>query len=142
VDGPDYRHRGLPEPPPPLSDGEVRARAGATPGATLDDFGELLSHLAGLHPSRYGALVDGVSAVHLLGVRAAPDQNVALRLVVLADRLYDRQVPIVASGESLDRLFDAEMLAGGYRTKYRRAVSRLVALNRMGAEVGVVDGTT
>jgi cell division protein ZapE len=142
VDGPDYRHRGLPETVASMTQNEVRARAESLPGATLDRFDELMRHLAGLHPSRYGALVDGVSAVHLVGVHAVPDQNVALRLVVLADRLYDRQIPVVVSGEPLDRLFDADMLAGGYRKKYRRAISRLVALNRIGAEVHTADVTT
>ncbi len=130
VDGPDFRHRGRPEAPNPWTEGDVRAHAASTDGATLDDFDALIEHLARLHPSRYGALVDGVSAVHLLGVRPAPDQNVALRLVVLADRLYDRQVPLVASGGRLDELFDDDMLAGGYRKKYHRAISRLVALAR------------
>jgi cell division protein ZapE len=133
VDGPDYRHRGLPAPPPPLTDDEVRTRAAARDDATLDDFGGLVEHLATLHPSRYGALLDGVRAVHLTGVAPAPDQNVALRLVVFADRLYDRQLEVVTSGVPLDQLFDAEMLAGGYRKKYRRAISRLVALARLGA---------
>jgi cell division protein ZapE len=142
VDGPDFRHRGLPEPPPPLAEEQLRGRAETCPGATLDDFDELVRHLATLHPSRYGALVDGVAAVHLSGVRTAPDQNVALRLVVLADRLYDRQIPVLVSGAPLDRIFDADMLAGGYRKKYRRAISRLVALNRIGAEAGAADGTT
>lgn len=136
VDGPDYRHRGLPQAPPPLPDAEVRSRAATTPGSTLDGFGELVAHLATLHPSRYGALVDGVAAVHLCGVAPAPDQHTALRLVVLADRLYDRQIPVIASGVPLDALFDADMLAGGYRKKYRRAISRLVALNRSGVGDG------
>ena len=138
VDGPDYRHRGLPEPPAPLPDDEVVRRAEATAGATLDDFEALLRHLATLHPSRYGALVEGVTAVHLTGVRPAPDQNVALRLVVLADRLYDRQIPLIISGRPLDQLYSPEMLEGGYRKKYRRSISRLVALNRigLGAPVG------
>jgi cell division protein ZapE len=78
--------------------------------------------------------VDGVTAVHLVDVRPAEDQNVALRLVVLADRLYDREIPVRVSGVPLDQLFDAEMLAGGYRKKYRRAISRLVALNRADIE--------
>ena len=65
------------------------------------------------------------------GLEPAPDQNVALRLVVLADRLYDRQVPLTAAGLPLNRLFGEEMLAGGYRKKYRRAISRLVALARL-----------
>jgi cell division protein ZapE len=38
VDGPDYRHRGLPDPPPPLTEDELRARAAVDPDATVDDF--------------------------------------------------------------------------------------------------------
>jgi cell division protein ZapE len=78
--------------------------------------------------------------VHLLGVTPAPDQNVALRLVVLADRLYDRQIPVVTSGMPLDEIFDEQMLTGGYRKKYRRAVSRLVALTRLGGTAEVRSG--
>ncbi|MEU6645477.1 cell division protein ZapE [Saccharomonospora sp. NPDC046836] len=130
VDGPDYRHRGLPEPPRPLSEEELLASASALPGATLDDFDALCEHLARLHPSRYGRLVDGVPAVHLRGVRPAADQAIALRLVAFADRLYDRAIPVLVSGASLGELFTEEMLAGGYRKKYLRAVSRLTALAR------------
>ena len=130
VDGPDYRHRGLPDAPEPMSDEELTGLASATDDATCDEFGELCDHLAGLHPSKYGRLVDGVSAVHLRGVQAAPDQDVALRLVALADRLYDRAIPVRVSGESLANLFTEEMLHGGYRKKYLRAISRLTALSR------------
>ncbi|GDY32965.1 cell division protein ZapE [Gandjariella thermophila] len=130
VEGPDYRHRGLPDPPEPMSDDDLAASAEALPGATLDDFDELCAHLARLHPSRYGPLVDGVAAVHLRGVHAAPDQDVALRLVSLADRLYDRAIPVAVSGQPLSALFTEEMLGGGYRKKYLRALSRLVALSR------------
>jgi cell division protein ZapE len=51
---------------------------------------------------------------------------------VLVDRLYDRDVPVLASGVALDHLFAADLLRGGYRKKYFRAVSRLVALARDG----------
>ncbi len=135
IEGEDYRHRGLPAPPPPLPDDVVAAAAVDRPGATLDDFGVLMAHLAQLHPSRYGALLDGVEAVCLTGVHEVPDQNVALRLVVLADRLYDRDIPVLASGAPLDRVFSEDMLRGGYRKKYRRATSRLVALAREGAQL-------
>ncbi|MBW4717458.1 cell division protein ZapE [Saccharothrix obliqua] len=130
VDGPDYRHRGLPDAPEPMPDEELVAKAESTPGATLDDFAELCARLAGLHPSRYGRLLDGVTAVHLRGVRPAADQAVALRLVALGDRLYDRDIPVAVSGARLSELFTDEMLRGGYRKKYLRAVSRLVALSR------------
>ena len=131
-----YRHRGLPVAPPSPSAEQV-VRAAARPGASLDDFPALLEHLAALHPTRYGALLDGISEVCLLGLVPAPDQNVALRLVVLADRLYDRQLPVSASGVPVDRLFSEEMLASGYRKKYRRAISRLVALARLSSASAV-----
>jgi cell division protein ZapE len=144
IEGEDYRHRGLPAAPSPLPADVVAAEAGRWTGATLDDFDALLAHLAAVHPSRYGALLDGVRAVGLTGVHQLDDQAVALRLVVLADRLYDREIPVLASGEPLDRLFSQDMLAGGYRKKYRRATSRLVALAREAALTppGAGDGTT
>ncbi len=132
VDGEDYRHRGLPSAPPPAPDAELERRA-AEPGAALDAFDRLVAHLSTLHPSRYGALVDGVRLVCLRGVHPVTDQNAALRLVVLADRLYDRDVPVLASGTPLDELFPDELLRGGYRKKYLRAVSRLTALARQAA---------
>ena len=132
VDGPDYRHRGLPPAPPPATPDQVR-RGAERDGASRDDFAALVEHLARLHPSRYGALLDGVTTVCLDDLAPAPDQDAALRLVVLADRLYDRRLPVVASGAPVDALFGEDMLAGGYRKKYRRAISRLVALARKGA---------
>jgi cell division protein ZapE len=129
IDGPDYRHRDLAPAPQPLPDEDVAARAATVAGATLDDFDALCAHLATIHPSRYVALLDGVTAVCLTGVHTIEDQNVALRLVALTDRLYDGGIPVLASGEKLDRVFSAEMLAGGFRKKYLRATSRLLALS-------------
>ncbi|MDV6261574.1 cell division protein ZapE [Rhodococcoides yunnanense] len=133
VDGPDYRHRDLPPAPEPTSESELIERADTVDGATLDDFDELLAHLSTLHPSRYGKLLDGVPAVFLKSVHPASDQAIALRLVVLADRLYDAGIPVTASGSKLDEIFTEEMLAGGYRKKYLRATSRLLALSRFAA---------
>ncbi|MBB1241989.1 cell division protein ZapE [Streptomyces durbertensis] len=130
IDGEDYRHRGLPEAPAPHDDHTVTRAAYRTPGASLDDFAALLAHLSRVHPSRYGALCDGVAAVCLTGVTPVPDQATALRLVVLADRLYDREVPVLTSGAPFDQLFGEDMLKGGYRKKYFRAISRLTALAR------------
>jgi cell division protein ZapE len=44
------------------------------------------------------------------------------------DRLYDAQVHVRASGTPLDAVFPDDMLNGGYRKKYLRAISRLIAL--------------
>src|SRR6202022_2040409 len=48
------------------------------------------------------------------------------------DRLYDAGIPVVASGTKLDGIFSDEMLAGGFRKKYLRATSRLIALTSGG----------
>jgi len=131
IEGPDYRQRGLPPAPEPLSDEEVTARAAQLAGATLDEFDALCTHLATMHPSRYLTLIEGVTAVHITGVHRIDDQSVALRLVSLTDRLYDAGIPVVTSGTKLDTIFSEEMLAGGYRKKYLRATSRLLALTNM-----------
>jgi cell division protein ZapE len=130
VDGEDFRHRGLPAAPPPVDHEELVRRSESLPQASYDDFDALLAHLAQLHPSRYGALVGDVDLVCLAGVHEVADQAAALRLVVLADRLYDRDIPVVTSGVPLDALFPRELLEGGYRKKYLRAISRLTALAR------------
>jgi cell division protein ZapE len=128
IEGPDYRHRDLPPAPEPLSDDEVAQRAEGVVGATLDDFDVLCAHLATMHPSRYHALIEGVTEVFITGVHPIEDQSVALRLVALTDRLYDAGVPVLASGTKLDTIFSPEMVAGGFRKKYLRATSRLLAL--------------
>lgn len=132
IDGPDFRHTGLARAPEPMSDAALRAVAGHTSGATLDSFADLTAKLAKLHPSTYGNLVENASAVHVSGVEPLADQAAALRWVVLIDRLYDRTVPVRASGAPLDELFTPEMLRGGYRKKYLRATSRILALAREG----------
>lgn len=132
IEGPDYRHRDLPPAMQPPAADEVTRRAEAVAGATLDDFDGLCAHLATMHPSRYLTLIEGVSAVFVTGVHALDDQSVALRLVALIDRLYDAGIPIVASGAKVDTIFSPEMLAGGFRKKYLRATSRLLALTAAG----------
>jgi cell division protein ZapE len=81
-----------------------------------------------LHPSRYAKLLAGVEVIGLTGVRVLHDQMAALRFAAFVDRAYDAQVPIVATGTALSDAFDDEMRDGGYRKKYLRASSRLLAL--------------
>lgn len=133
IDGEDFRHRGLPTPPAPIANSDLDAtmrREFADKTVAVDDFGILVEHLAGVHPSRYRQMLEGVDAVVWRNVHTITEQSVALRFVVLADRLYDKDVPILASGVSLDALFTPEMMSGGYQKKYFRAVSRLTALAR------------
>ena len=129
IGGPDYRHRDRVESPRALTEEEVAAGVDRE-GGLLDHFVDVTRHLATVHPSRFRAMLDGVTAIGWTHVRPVSDQTVALRLVVLADRLYDERVPVFASGVPLGQLFTPELLAGGYRKKYYRALSRLTALAR------------
>ncbi|MDH6181021.1 cell division protein ZapE [Microbacteriaceae bacterium SG_E_30_P1] len=132
IDGLDYRRRSTDAHATVSADvsEDLAAVSGAT---TLDDFTELLAHLARVHPSRYVALVDGLSAIGLTGVHELTSQTDALRFVAFVDRLYDAQVRVIADGVALDAIFPEEMLSGGYRKKYLRATSRLVALTNIDA---------
>jgi cell division protein ZapE len=135
VDGEDYRHRGLPEAPAPLSTEELEdfaARHYPEQTRVVDDFNTLCDHLSKVHPSRYRQLVTGVDVLVLKDVETVESQSLGLRFVVLADRLYDQDVRIIASGVPFDQMFTEEMLSSGYMKKYYRTVSRLTALARAG----------
>lgn len=135
IDGPDYRHReGLVE-APELREEQVLAHADSADGATLDGFDALLAHLKEVHPSRYGALIDDVASVHVTGAHTIDNHNDGLRFVVLVDRLYDREVPVLMSGLDVSAMYTDELLASGYRKKYFRSLSRLTSLARDGARL-------
>ncbi len=129
IDGLDYRRREVQGHAAVTDPDAIEPALAALGGTTTDDdFDALLAHLARVHPSRYVGMVEGLAGVGLRGVRTLVDQADALRFVAFVDRLYDEQVSVVASGTPLDEVFGAEMMAGGYRKKYLRAVSRLIAL--------------
>ena len=137
IDGLDYRRREIEGHAIALDDADFErelAAASADGAVTVDDFDGLLHHLARVHPSRYVKLVDGLDAIGIRGVRTLTDQSDALRFVAMVDRLYDAQVRVLATGTPLDGVFGEEMLAGGYRKKYLRAISRLIALTNQRAE--------
>lgn len=126
IDGPDYRHRGdVTFVESTLAD--VEAVADKWGGHTAA-WPDLVADLAHVHPSRLGAYIEGVRWLGLTDVAPLADQAQALRVVSLVDRLYDADVRVVANGASLGEIFTPEMLEGGYRKKYFRALSRLGAM--------------
>jgi cell division protein ZapE len=132
IDGEDYRKRDFEGHAVVTPDDQVEGKLAAVGSeVALDTFGDVIAHLATIHPSRFVGLVEGLSALGWRGVYQLHDQAQALRLVALVDRLYDARVGIVQSGIPLDEVFDDTMLMGGYRKKYLRAVSRMIALSRL-----------
>lgn len=137
IDGVDFRQRALDGHAVVFDEAEYAARiedAGAAGSASDDVFDDVIGHLAKVHPSRYIRLIDGLSLVGLRDVRVLTDQSEALRFVAFVDRVYDAQIPIIATGVTLDQVFSEEMLGGGYRKKYLRAISRLNALTHSARE--------
>ncbi|WP_295789525.1 AFG1/ZapE family ATPase, partial [uncultured Microbacterium sp.] len=131
IDGTDFRQRAIDGEAKALSGDEYRTALDAAASGSVasdDAFTDLVGHLARVHPSRFIRLIDGVDVIGLRGVEVLHDQSAALRLVAFVDRAYDAQIPIRATGVPLNTVFSEEMLGGGYRKKYLRAVSRLVAL--------------
>ncbi len=106
----------------------LTALVGRGETVTSDTFDALIAHLATVHPSRYIKMLDGVDVIGLADVHVLHDQTAALRLVAFIDRVYDAEIPIVQTGTGLSEVFDDEMLGGGYRKKYLRSVSRMIAL--------------
>ena len=129
IDGLDYRRRDTEGHAATTADSDFAAALATLPGdVTVDSFDAVIRHLSTVHPSRYVRMIDGLDGIALTGVHPLSNQTDALRLVAFVDRLYDAQVCILATGTPLDRVFDEDMLAGGYRKKYLRAASRLMAL--------------
>ncbi|MFG6502152.1 cell division protein ZapE [Microbacterium sp. P05] len=133
IDGTDYRQRAIDGEAKTLTDAAYAAAietASAAGVASDDGFDDVIAHLAQVHPSRYIRMIDGVTAIGLRDVHTLVDQSAALRFVAFVDRAYDAQIPILATGTALSSVFGDEMLGGGYRKKYLRAMSRLVALTQ------------
>lgn len=132
IDGEDYRKRDVDEEAVVVANSNLDEAVSQRSGiVALDDFSAVISHLATIHPSRFVGLVEDLDAVVWREVTVLHNQGEALRLVALVDRLYDARVAIVNSGVGLDHVFDDTMLHGGYRKKYLRAVSRMIALTQL-----------
>jgi cell division protein ZapE len=132
IDGTDYRKR--------TASGEALVLTGAVfdesiaelrstgKCVTVDSFDGILLHLASVHPSTYARLIAGVDVIGLTDVHILDNQTDALRFVAFIDRVYDAQIPLRSTGVSLSTIFGGDMINGGYRKKYLRCNSRLIAL--------------
>jgi cell division protein ZapE len=132
VDGEDYRHRPVDGHTKALSDAQYQSQVDqlASQGlkVAVDDFDQLLSHLAKVHPSKFLKLIDGVDAVVLTNAHVLQDQSAALRFVSFVDRLYESQVKLASTGIGFTEVFSSEYLSGAYKKKYLRAISRIGSL--------------
>ncbi len=133
IEGEDYRHRtyaantlslGLQNPLELQADFEAYAPPNRAKLYTT--FADLTARLAELHPIRYSRLLGLLDALYIEGLAPMDDQNIALRLVHLIDKLYDQGLHFRASAlTDLPDLFSSEYRDKGYAKKYRRCLSRL-----------------
>ena len=133
IDGPDYRHReGLPAPHPCNPETLEQSFEDFAGVKALEDFQAFNAHLGRLHPIRYAGLLEGIDAVFVRGLEPILKQDDALRFVHFVDKLYDREIKLLASGCELEMLFPDSYRYGGYAKKYARCLSRLGELLRDG----------
>ena len=132
VDGEDYRHRPVDGHTQALPGSEyknqVQDKVSQGLRVAVDDFDQLLAHLAKVHPSKFLKLIDGVDSLVLTDAHVLTDQSAALRFVSFVDRLYESQVSLGSTGVGLTEVFSPEYLSGGYKKKYLRAISRIGSL--------------
>jgi len=133
IDGEDFRHRPTEFSHAAIVESELQtwleAKEGLNVSVACDDFNALLKHLGSLHPSKYLNLLGDTQALGLVNASKLVDQVAALRWVSLVDRMYENQMSVRATGIALTDTFSDEMVAGAYRKKYLRAISRLGALS-------------
>ena len=128
IDGDDYRHRPVDGHSETQTPEQLSNWLNQVEVASLDAFDALLKHLSTIHPAKFARLVQGIDRIGLDGAHKFVDQADALRFVAFVDRAYEAQISIRSTGVPLTDLFTPEMIAGGYRKKYLRAISRLHAL--------------
>lgn len=128
IDGDDYRHRPVDGHSETQTSEQLSSWLNQVEVASLDSFDALLKHLSTIHPAKFARLVQGIDRIGLDGAHKFVDQADALRFVAFVDRAYEAQISIRSTGVPLTDLFTPEMIAGGYRKKYLRAISRLHAL--------------
>ncbi len=135
VDGDDYRHRPIDGHTTALSDSEmeklVTDSIATGKNVSRDDFSKLLQHLAKVHPSKFLKLIESIDVLILTSAHKLTDQSAALRFVSFVDRLYESRIAIASTGIGLTEVFSDEHIAGGYRKKYLRAISRIGSLTEL-----------
>lgn len=129
IDGDDYRHRDAVFGFVPLQASQVIEFFELPIKVLSVEFEELLVFLGSIHQSRYAKVAEQFEAIVLLNVRQINDQFEGIRLVSFIDRCYEVGVGIRFTGETLSRLFREDHLAGAYRKKYLRSLSRLAAMS-------------
>ena len=135
VDGDDYRHRPIDGHTTALSDSEIEKLVtdslATGKNVSRDDFSKLLQHLAKVHPSKFLKLIESIDVLILTSAHKLTDQSAALRFVSFVDRLYESRIAIASTGIGLTEVFSDEHIAGGYRKKYLRAISRIGSLTEL-----------
>lgn len=142
VEGEDYRHRAFQAAPGAeyfSSPAFLRERADMEDGGVLVAFPQLLRELERLHPIRYAALVERMSALYVEGITQVERLPDALRWVHFVDTLYDSAVPMGASSQlALGEIFPDSFVSGPYGKKISRCLSRMEEM--LGEQRNGVDG--
>jgi len=137
VPGSDWRRRDF---------GELELAEPLVPRRVREDLevvsaGRLVDDLARVHPVRYRSALRGRAGLLVRGPLVLADQDAALRFVALVDRAWEEDVALVLAETPLGALYRESWLRGGYRKRYGRSLSRLVALALRGGRDGDLEAS-
>ncbi|NBR64353.1 MAG: cell division protein ZapE [Actinobacteria bacterium] len=132
IDGEDYRHRNATYNFEPISAKDLALFESHSASSTIlkISFDDLLRFLASIHQSRYAKVAEQFAVLVLEDVRLIEDQFEGIRLVSFIDRCYEAGISLRYSGQDLAHVFREDHLAGAYRKKYLRCLSRLFAMTQ------------
>lgn len=130
VDGPDFRHREfnvdeLKE----ISSKSAISSLGNESSWLVIEFAEVMRILLEFHPVTYTKRFAMYAGVVITKGMPFDDQARGLRFVSFIDKVYEMEIPLVLCDQLIVNLFPESFLAGGFRQKYGRCLSRLYSLN-------------
>ena len=128
IDGEDYRHRKAEYAFEPLNDQVIAATVAGPDRTLVAEFTDLLAFLGTIHQSKYAKIAEQLDGVIVRNVNQIDDQFEGLRLVSFIDRCYEAGIAFKFTGLGLDKVFREDHVAGAYRKKYLRCLSRLSAM--------------
>ena len=95
---------------------------------SFDPFDVVNDCLSNIHPVMYQKLILNFDAIVISFREPIDSLFSALRFVVLVDRAYEMEKPLLTVGLKIDEIFAVDLLRGGFAMKFGRCISRLFQL--------------
>lgn len=128
IDGEDYRQRNSTYSFTETAQQDIDALIATQSRILLESLKDVLIFLASIHQSKYAKVAEQLDWLVILEIYQISDQFEGLRFVSFIDRCYEAGIRIKYTGLNLNEIFREDHVAGAYRKKYLRCLSRLSSM--------------